>query len=300
MKAIFLPLLACLSALAQTAAPPAAASTIPDLPDETVIATFADGAKMTMGEFKKIYAVLPPDNQQLVLRDRKTFLESWAFMRSLAQQAEKEKLDKESPTHESLDYYRMLIMSQAKIQDVMTRSSAEPAEVVKFYDANKDRYKQVNLKAIYIAFSVSPQAGSKSLTEDQARAKVEKLLAQLKEGADFAKLAHAESDDETSRAKDGDFATLRTNDTIPDAIKAVVFALKPGEVSAPVKQPNGFYIFRAEAVTFRPLSEVRNDIYNEMKQQRSQAWMDQANKASKPQFTNPAFLGSSTPGGKPK
>ena len=180
MKAIFLPLLACLSALAQTAAPPAAASTIPDLPDETVIATFADGAKMTMGEFKKIYAVLPPDNQQLVLRDRKTFLESWAFMRSLAQQAEKDKLDEESPTHESLDYYRMLIMSQAKIQDVMTRSSAEPAEVVKFYDANKDRYKQVNLKAIYIAFSVSTQPGSKSLTEDQARAKAEKLLAQAK------------------------------------------------------------------------------------------------------------------------
>ena len=79
-----------------------------------------------------------------------------------------------------------------------------------------------------------------------------------------------------------------------------MFALKPGEVSAPVKQPNGFYIFRAEEVTFRPLSEVRNDIYNEMKQQRSQAWMDQANKASKPQFTNPAFLGSPAPGSKPK
>ena len=166
MKAIFLPLLACLSALGQTASTPAAASTIPDLPDETVIATFSDGAKLTMGEFKKIYAVLPPDNQQLVLRDRKTFLESWGFMRRLAQMAEKEKLNEESPTRESLEYYRMLIMSQAKIQEVMTQSTVEPAEVVKFYDANKERYKQVNLKAIYVAFSVSPAPGTKALTED--------------------------------------------------------------------------------------------------------------------------------------
>ena len=231
MKAIFLSLFACLSALAQTASPQAAASTIPDLPDETVIATFADGAKLTMGEFKKIYAVLPPDNQQLILRDRKNFLESWGFMRRLAQLAEKDKLDQESPTRESLEYYRMLIMSQAKIQDVMTRSTVEPAEVVKFYDVNKDRYKLVTVKAIYIAFSVSPAPGSKSLTEEQARAKADKLLAQLKEGADFGKLARSESDDETSRAKDGDFATLRPNDTIPDAIKAAVFALKQGEVT---------------------------------------------------------------------
>ena len=87
-----------------------------------------------------------PDNQQLVLRDRKTFLESWAFMRRLAQMAEKEKLNEESPTRESLEYYRMLIMSQAKIQDVMTQSTVEPAEAVKFYDANKERVQTGELK----------------------------------------------------------------------------------------------------------------------------------------------------------
>ena len=188
--------------------------------------------------------MLPPDNQQLILRDRKTFLESWAFMRKLSQLAEKDKLDQESPTREALDYYRMLIMSQAKIQNVMDRSVIEPGEIVKFYDINKDRYKQVNLKAIYVGFAVSPEAGGKSLTEEQARAKADKLVAQLKAGADFSKLARTESDDETSRAKGGDFATLRPNDTIPDAIKTAVFGLKQGDISAPVKQPNGFYIFR--------------------------------------------------------
>ena len=93
---------------------------------------------------------------------------------------------------------------------------------------------------------------------------------------------------------------MRPNDTIPDAIKEAVFQLKQGEVTAPVKQPNGFYVFRAQEVGYRPLSEVRNDIYSELKQQRSQAWMDQANKESKPQFTNPAFVGTPAPANKPK
>ena len=72
------------------------------------------------------------------------------------------------------------------------------------------------------------------------------------------KLVKENSDDETSRAKDGDFATLRSSDNIPDAFRATVFALKKGEVSEPLKQPNGFYLLRAEEVTVRPLSEVRD------------------------------------------
>ncbi len=41
--------------------------------------------------------------------------------------------------------------------------------------------------------------------------------------------------------------------------------LKKGDVSEPLKQPNGFYLLRAEEVTVRPLSEVRDDIYNDLK-----------------------------------
>ena len=42
---------------------------LPDLPDETVVATFDDGVKMTMGEFKHLYAVLPPENQQQAMHE---------------------------------------------------------------------------------------------------------------------------------------------------------------------------------------------------------------------------------------
>src|ERR1035437_6731993 len=151
MKVLSLFLFVCVSAAwAQTApAPaPAPAPQMPDIPDQTTIAVFDDGAKFTMGDFKKIFAALPPDNQPLALRDRKTFLQQWAFMRKLAQMAEKQKLDQESPAKDQLEYYRLMILSQVKLADALNSTTVEPAEIVKFYDTNKERFKDVRVKAL--------------------------------------------------------------------------------------------------------------------------------------------------------
>jgi peptidyl-prolyl cis-trans isomerase C len=264
---------------------------MPDIPDQTTIAVFDDGVKLTMGEFKKIFAVLPPDNQPMVLRDRKTFLQEWAFMRKLAQMAEKLKLDQETPAKEQLEYSRMMILSQAKLGEALNSTTVEPAEIVKFYDTDKERFKEVHVKAIYVSFG----KGGKATTEDEAKAKATKLLADIRGGADFVKLVKENSDDETSKAKDGDFATLRRNDNIPDAIRAAVFALKQGEVTEPVRQPNGFYLLRADEVRYRPLSQVRDEIFTELKQRHYGQWLEQTNKDTKVEFASPAFLGEQAP-----
>ena len=180
----------------------------------------------------------------------------------------------------------------------------EPADIVKYYDSNKQKYTQVRVKAIYIAFNddaavSSTSKGKKPLTEAEAKAKAAKLLAAIKGGADFVKLVKENSDDETSREKDGDFATLRSSDNIPDAFRAAVFALKKGDVSEPLKQPNGFYLLRAEEVTVRPLSEVRDEIYNDLKNARSDEWLRGMDRDAKVQIVNPAFI-SGTPAPTPK
>jgi peptidyl-prolyl cis-trans isomerase C len=273
-------------------APPPA---IPDLPEDTQVAVFDDGTKFTMGDFKRIYGALPPENQQMALRNREMFMKQWALMRKLAQMAEKERIDQQSPTKENLDYYRMMILSQAKLNDQLTRTTVEPAEIVKYYDVNKDKYKLVKVKAIYISFSDDPSAsktkGRKPLTEGQAKAKAASLLARIRGGADFVTLVKENSDDETSRAKDGDFITLRANDNVPEAVRTAVFALQKGEVSEPVRQQTGYYLLRADDVTYRPLSQVRDEIFSELKQQQYAQWMEKTNRENKIQFTNPLFLG---------
>jgi parvulin-like peptidyl-prolyl isomerase len=292
----------CLSAAsAQTPpspAPPAAppAATMPDLPDDAVVAVFDDGVKFTMADFKAVYNVLPQQNQQLALRDKAGFIKQWALMRKLAMLGEKEKIDQESPTKDALNYYRWMILSQAEINHVMNGSQYGEEDAEKYYQANKEKYKQVKVKAIYIPFSTAQASqiskGKAVLTEEMAKAKAEKLAAAARGGADFIKLVKENSEDEASKAKDGDFATLRQNDNVPDAIRSAVFQLKQGEITDPVRQPNGFYVLQAAEVGYRPLNDVLSEIYGLVRQQKFQQWMERTNQENKVTFPTPAFLGS--------
>jgi parvulin-like peptidyl-prolyl isomerase len=300
MKALFLLVFACLSASWAQPAPPAAPP-FPDLPDEAKIAEFDDGSVLTMGEFKKIFQSLPPDSQQGAIRNREAFLHQYGVMRKLTKLAEEQKLDQESPTKEQLAWFRMQILASAKIDQEMMTTVVSPADIPKYYDANKEsKYKQVKVKAIYIGFSTAPAShvdskGKKVLTEDEAKAKAEKLVAGLRGGADFVKLVKENSDDQPSRDKDGDMPVMTPADTIPDAIRSVVFALKQGQVSDPVRQASGFYIFRVEEAGFKPLSQVRDEIFTEIKQRQFSEWMKNLDATTKVQVTNPAFLGGGQP-----
>ena len=298
MKFLSVFLFACVSAAWAQATPAApAAPPMPNLPDQTVVAVFDDGTNFTMADFKKYMAVLPPQMQQMAARDRKTFLQQWGFFRKLSSMAEKAGLDQKSPTKEALEYSRMYVLSQAQLNDYMLSLPVDPALIPKFYDGNKERFKQVKVSVIYVAFGDS--AGKKSLSEQDAKAKAEKLAAQIRAGADFVKLVKENSDDEASRAKDGDFGTLRRADNMPDAIRSAVFALKQGEVSDPVRQPNGFYLLRSDEVTYRPLADVRDEIYEELKQNQYRKWLEETNSAAKVTFPNPAFLATQTPAAPP-
>jgi peptidyl-prolyl cis-trans isomerase C len=298
MKSLALFVLACGVLAAQVAAPPP--GVLPNVPEETVIAVFDDGTKLTMGEFKAYYGVMPPNQQQGIMHDRKAFLEQWALLRKLAAIAEKKKLEQASPNKEALEYNRLLVLSQAAVNDELLASAPQPQEVDKYYEANKERYKQVKVKAIYITFSKEAVSklgsnGKPLLTEEEAKEKAQKLVAQIRGGTDFVKLVRENSDDTASKEKDGDFATLRPTDNIPDAIKSAVFSLKQGEVSDPVQQPNGFYILRAEEISYRALADVRSEMLENMKQEHFRQWMDQLRGSVKVQFPSPEFLNTSPP-----
>ena len=299
MKVLSVFLFTC-SLFAQPAAapPPSLSPAVAALPDETVIAVFDDGAKFTMGDFKKLFAALPENSQQNIMRDRKGFLEQYGLMRKLAHMAEEAKLDQASPTKESIEFNRLFILSQAKMNAEVMSADVQPEEITKYYEDNKARYKQVKVKAIYIAFTKAAasqpnSSGKKLLSEDEARAKAEKLLAEIRGGADFVKLVRENSDDAASRAKDGDFETLKPTDNIPDAIKVAVFSLKQGETSEPIEQPNGFYLLRADEVTAKSMQEVRSDIIETLRQEHFKAWLQQTHDNTKVQFPSAAFLGDS-------
>ena len=293
MKFLGCVLFVCLrAAWSQNAASPP----LPELPDATVVAVFDDGFRFTMADFRKLFRVMPAQNQQMAQRDLKTFVEQYALMRKLTQMAEKQKLDQESPSQEALDYYRNVILSQAKMNDVLNNTRIDEAEITKAYETHKQDYKQVKVKALYVAFTTAAASqvrdGKKVPSEEEARVKAKALLAQARGGADFVHLVRENSDDQPSREKDGDFANLRPGDKIPDAIRTAVFALNEGEVSEPIEQSNGFYLLKADQITYRPLAELRDDISNQLKQDHFRQWMQQTHDSVKVEFPAPAFLDS--------
>jgi parvulin-like peptidyl-prolyl isomerase len=302
MKSSCLLLLVCLGAAsAQTPAPPVesatpaavaepkAAPAIPELPDPTVVAEFQDGTKFTMGELKKLFPVLPAQLQNAIKQDPVEFFHEYAMMLKCEQIALERKLDQQSPVKEALEFDRLIYLYQAALQDVFATTTVDSNEIINYYGQHKDGFKRAQVKAIYIPFADAPAPEDKSLTEAQAKAKADKLVAEIKKGADFVKLVKANSEDETSKAKDGDFGTFATTDPLPDAIRTAVFALDMGGVTEPVRQPHGFYIFKAQLVTIRPLSDVRNEIFDVLKQQHAKEWVDATNAQIKVSFPNPAF-----------
>ncbi|MDI6870407.1 MAG: peptidylprolyl isomerase [Bacillota bacterium] len=80
------------------------------------------------------------------------------------------------------------------------------------------------------------------VTEEE---EAKKLIEELKAGADFAKLAAEHSKDPGSQGHGGDLGFFRRGELVPE-FEAVAFALKPGEVSSPVKTEFGWHVIKVE------------------------------------------------------
>lgn len=264
----------CLAGLYAQTAPQEPTKPLPDLPDSTPVASFEDGYVMNMGELRGLLiAVGNPQASANV----PAFLDQWALFRKMAKMALDEKLDKTSPVLQELEYYRNFVLFQAEVNK-KSNPIVENSEEEKYYNEHKAQYGQVKAYAIYVAFSNSATGGTdgegkKILSEAAAKAKIEKLLAEIRKGADFQKLARENSDDERSRARDGYFDDLKETDPMPEAIRGPLFQLKPGETTDVIRQPNGFYIFKAEAVTYKPFSEVRDQVDTAYKHEQFDRWM---------------------------
>jgi peptidyl-prolyl cis-trans isomerase C len=270
---------------------PARAQAPADLPPETVIAE-VEGKSVTAGDLQNFIGSLPPQLQQSIVRDRKTLVQNYALMLRLSQLAEKDKLDQATPYKEMLEAGRMNLLANALLSETGSKMPLTEEEQKKFYEATQSQYAQVKLKVIYVTFAGNSPApaGKKPRTEAEAKTKVEALVKQARSGADFVKLVKENSEDETSLEKAGDFGTLRRSDNVPAAIRDVVFKLKAGEISEPVRQPNGFYVFRAEETSAVPLEEVRAEIQMQLRQQKMREWLDGLSKNMNLKFVNEAFF----------
>jgi parvulin-like peptidyl-prolyl isomerase len=269
---------------------PSAPAPVPD----TAVVAQVNGKDVTAGEIKKMIAGAPPQLTQAIARDPKAGLEQVFLLNTLNNLAQQDKVAEMSPWKEMIAFYQKNIYAQAELNYKTNSFTVPPEDTEKYYETNKSKYEQAKVHVIYISFAAPTGPNrpdeKKPLTEDQAKAKAEDIAKQLRSGADFATLAKANSEDKNSADKGGEFGMIRESDRLNEGLKKAVFALKPGEISDPVKQPNGFYVIRADERSFRPLDEVRAEILQQLKQERFQTWLKSVQDENKVTIQNVDFF----------
>ena len=117
-----------------------------------------------------------------------------------------------------------------------------------------------------------------SLTE--ARRRAERLRERLLGGEDFAQVARAVSDDIASAAKGGDLNWVNPGQTVGEFEKAMS-ALKPGDISEPVRSPFGYHLIQVQERRERDVSHerevanARNQIHARKADERLEQWLRQ-------------------------
>ena len=135
-----------------------------------------------------------------------------------------------------------------------------------YYDAHLSDYETADrIRVLQILFVLPPDADD--ATRGTIRAKAEGVLAQAKEGKDFAALAREHSEDPLTKESGGDLGFVERG-KLEDALDQAVFALDVGQVSGIVDSARGLSILRIEEKqvgTPRPLDEVREEIVRELR-----------------------------------
>jgi parvulin-like peptidyl-prolyl isomerase len=285
MKALSFLVFLCASLAWTQTAPPSEA----DL--NKVIANFEDGTKMTLGEFQKLIPLLPGVWQDAALKDPTKFLNTFGLLKKEAAEVDRQQLADQSPYKEGLNFAIMEAKARLYVQEAQLSIAVSPEELEKYYNDHKEPFRQVKVSGIKVAFGdlAAPEAGSssqnasrvvpKARTEEEAKAKAEKLTAQIRAGADFAKLVKIESDDSTSKEKGGALGTWKMTENVPDDLRAAVLGLNEGEVSDPIKQAGGYWIVHVDAVIYTPLDEVKDAIFSQLKQEKAGKWLNDAIKS---------------------
>lgn len=255
-----------------------------DIRPETVVATL-NGQPFTAEQVRKMVAVLPSHVQAAFKQDPRQFLRDHAWYLILQDYALKNKLDQQSPLKEQLEFSRLVLLSQAGYNHAALAAEVTPEEQRKYYEANKEVFREAKVRMIYVPFR-APDA------EGEAKAKAEELAKRAKAGEDFLKLVKEHSGDAQSAANDGDpgFTVRMNSPQPPPSMRTAILALKPGEVTGALRHENGYYIFRVESSDVLPFEKVRDDIYKTIQEMKFREWERKAKAQATVKFENEAFF----------
>ena len=121
-----------------------------------------------------------------------------------------------------------------------TAIKLDQSEIQKYYDENKDKFKMTE-RAV-LRFVEFPKAPSKE-DEEKVKSRLLEVRDLALKGENFDTLAREYSEDPASKQKGGDLGWLKKG-SIKQPFDQVIFNLKPGGLSEPVKSEYNWYLIK--------------------------------------------------------
>ena len=156
------------------------------------------------------------------------------------------------------DRYRDQIMMKKLVDyEVRSKISVLPSEVSDYYERHKSRFREGDK---YRVKNILLKAKD-NVTSELAKVEIDNIYNKLKQGGDFDVLAGQFSQGPNSE-KGGDMGYIEKGQML-EALDKVIFNLRPGEFSGPVKSEIGYHIFKVEDIKYgrqAGLEDVQKDI----------------------------------------
>lgn len=198
-----------------------------------------------------------PDGAEL----RKAIREDLINLELISQEAAKKGLDKEPETAQQIVLSRQSVLANAFVQDYVKTHPVSEDVLKQEYESFKTRVGNKELKLSHILVE----------KEDDAKA----IVAQLKKGAKFAKLAKDKSKDPGSANKGGDL-DWAVPSTFVQPFAEAALKLNKGQVSDPVQTQFGWHVIKLEDVRepkIPPFDQIKSEIQRSLMQKALQKFI---------------------------
>ena len=255
-----------------------------------------DGKSYTAAELDHIRKNLPDVfRRQTEHMTNKTFVDTLGYLLTVSRLAEEQGMTEQEPFKTQLWFNTINFLANAYLAQINSTLKIESQDVNAYYEQHKGEYEEKRVSAIYLEYDPLPELAQKQgrtpVTEQDAWAKAEKLLVELRGGADFAALAKEHSADSGSAEKGGDLGFFSPDDqSLSPEVKKAIFALSAGQVSSPVKDGGRYYVFKVTEVRARPLDEVRAAVLQKVQAAKLQERLEEIRKSVKVEYTDPAYF----------
>ncbi|KQQ83731.1 peptidylprolyl isomerase [Xanthomonas sp. Leaf131] len=233
-------------------------------------------------------ADLPQDANPVTASDP-SFVREFADRLLLVDQARQAHLQEDPVVAARIRQATDAILAKAMQTRVRQAAQIDTAQVQVQFDAHPHDYDEVHLSHVFVA--LHPQGDArrgKDLSETQAAARAQQLKQRLDAGLPFAELAMHDSDDASTASEGGQLSPIFLRN-VADAFLAPVQALAVGQVSAPVRGPEGYHLIRVDARTPATFDTARGQIEVQLRDQAATAAMDQLRQDNPVRFDHAAL-----------